>query len=185
MKCFTFIFPETGLTFCFFKIRYECNHVKNYFSLKRIWNIFLPYMYCEIKFVYVMTPSIVAKTVFSWFLECNLSDHSHKKLWLWSDWLQVWQHQFSLIEWNEVIKYEFAFKKSLLNRFIVAIGRAVPGSWRGERPAGGRRLRSRRRGGLIAIFRSFLASAGGILILAGGWALGYHSIGFRHFPNIP
>ena len=122
MKCFTFIFPETGLTFCFFKIRYECNHVKNYFSLKRIWNIFLPYMYCEIKFVYVMTPSIVAKTVFSWFLECNLSDHSHKKLWLWSDWLQVWQHQFSLIEWNEVIKYEFAFKKSLLNRFIVAIG---------------------------------------------------------------
>ena len=43
-------------------------------------------------------------------------------------------------------------------------------------------------GGLIAIFWDFFANAGEIFILAGGrgggWALGYHSMEFRHFPNI-
>ena len=45
-------------------------------------------------------------------------------------------------------------------------------------------------GGLIAIFWDFFANAGEIFILAGGrgggggWALGYHSMEFRYFPNI-
>ena len=41
-------------------------------------------------------------------------------------------------------------------------------------------------GGLIGIFWDFFANAGEIFILAGGrgWALGYHSMEFRHFPNI-
>ena len=32
--------------------------------------------------------------------------------------------------------------------------------------------------------RGFSSSVGGALVLAGGWALGYHSVGFRQFPNI-
>ena len=43
-------------------------------------------------------------------------------------------------------------------------------------------------GGLVAVFRDTFASAGGVFILpgggGGGWALGYHSLGFGHFPNI-
>ena len=38
--------------------------------------------------------------------------------------------------------------------------------------------------GLMAIFWELFASASGVFILVGGWALGYHSIGFRHFPNV-
>ena len=43
--------------------------------------------------------------------------------------------------------------------------------------------------GLIAIFWDFFANTGGIFILAGGrreggWALVYHSVEFRYFPNI-
>ena len=45
-----------------------------------------------------------------------------------------------------------------------------------------------RGGGLVTIFWDFLASASGVFALAGGggggWALGYHSMGFRHFHNI-
>ena len=37
---------------------------------------------------------------------------------------------------------------------------------------------------LIAIFRDFFASTSKISVLAGGWALGYHSMEFRYFPNI-
>ena len=41
-------------------------------------------------------------------------------------------------------------------------------------------------GDLVAIFQGFFASGGGAFILLGGGAgaLGYHSRGFRHFPNI-
>ena len=42
-------------------------------------------------------------------------------------------------------------------------------------------------GGLVAVFRGAFASAGGVFVLpegGGGWALGYHSVGFGHFPNI-
>ena len=38
--------------------------------------------------------------------------------------------------------------------------------------------------GVMAILRDFFASANKFFILTGGWALGYHSMGFRHFPNI-
>ena len=42
-----------------------------------------------------------------------------------------------------------------------------------------------RSGGLIAVFGDFVAIIGEIFILAGGgWALGYHSMGFEYFPNI-
>ena len=42
-----------------------------------------------------------------------------------------------------------------------------------------------RRGGLlVAMFQGSFASAGEVFILPGGWALGYHSMGFGHFPNI-
>ena len=41
---------------------------------------------------------------------------------------------------------------------------------------------------LIAIFWGFFANVGGVFVLAegggGGWALSYHSMEFRHFPNI-
>ena len=43
---------------------------------------------------------------------------------------------------------------------------------------------ARRGGPLVAMFRGSFASAGGIFILPGGWALGYHSMGFGHFPNV-
>ena len=36
----------------------------------------------------------------------------------------------------------------------------------------------------MAIFWELFASAGEVFILVGGWALGYHSIEFRHFPNV-
>ena len=39
-------------------------------------------------------------------------------------------------------------------------------------------------GSLVAVFWGSFTSAGGIFILPGGCALGYHSVGFRHFPNI-
>ena len=42
-------------------------------------------------------------------------------------------------------------------------------------------------GALFSAFQGVFASVGGVLILAGGrggWALGYHSIGFGHFPDI-
>ena len=38
--------------------------------------------------------------------------------------------------------------------------------------------------GVMAILRDFFASANKFFILTGSWALGYHSMGFRHFPNI-
>ena len=38
--------------------------------------------------------------------------------------------------------------------------------------------------GLIAIFRNSFASTSETFILPGVWALGYHSMGFRNFPNI-
>ena len=44
------------------------------------------------------------------------------------------------------------------------------------------------RGDLIAIFWGAFASASGVFILVGeggGWALGYHSVGFRHFLMFP
>ena len=37
---------------------------------------------------------------------------------------------------------------------------------------------------LIAVFRDIFASTNKIFILAGGWALDYHSMKFRHSPNI-
>ena len=43
---------------------------------------------------------------------------------------------------------------------------------------------SARGGLLVAMFRGSFASAGEVFILPGGWALGYHSMGFGHFPNI-
>ena len=40
-------------------------------------------------------------------------------------------------------------------------------------------------GSLIAVLGKFLASIDKIFIFAGGrWALGYHSMGFRHFPMV-
>ena len=38
--------------------------------------------------------------------------------------------------------------------------------------------------GLISVFKDFSASIGKAVILAGGWALGSHSMGFTHFPDI-
>ena len=38
-------------------------------------------------------------------------------------------------------------------------------------------------GSLISVFRGFSAGIGGAFILAGGWALGCHPMGFRHFLN--
>ena len=44
------------------------------------------------------------------------------------------------------------------------------------------------RGALIYVSRVIFASMGKVLILVvvgvGGWALGYHSMGFGHFPDI-
>ena len=44
------------------------------------------------------------------------------------------------------------------------------------------------RGALIYVSRVIFASMGKFLILVvvgvGGWALGYHSMGFGHFPDI-
>ena len=40
------------------------------------------------------------------------------------------------------------------------------------------------RGGLMAILRDFFGSANEFFILAGGCALGYHSMGYSHFTNI-
>ena len=39
-------------------------------------------------------------------------------------------------------------------------------------------------GGLIAVFRGFFASVGGVFIWRGEWLLGYYFGVFRHFPNI-
>ena len=62
-----------------------------------------------------------------------------------------------------------------------AVGRGIFGAGSGfrvgEHTAGG--------GGLIAVLGKFLASIDKIFIFAGGrWALGYHSMGFRHFPMV-
>ena len=38
--------------------------------------------------------------------------------------------------------------------------------------------------GSISVFREFYASINGVLISAGGGALGYYSVGFRYFPDI-
>ena len=37
---------------------------------------------------------------------------------------------------------------------------------------------------LISVFQEFLASISKVFILAGGWALGFYSMGFRHVPDI-
>ena len=37
---------------------------------------------------------------------------------------------------------------------------------------------------LISVFQEFPASIGGAFILAGEWALGYHSMEFRQLPDI-
>ena len=34
---------------------------------------------------------------------------------------------------------------------------------------------------LISVFKEFSSSIGGAFILTGGWALRYHSMGFRHW----
>ena len=39
-------------------------------------------------------------------------------------------------------------------------------------------------GGLISVFGERSASVGEVFIFAGGWALGYHSMGFQRFPGI-
>ena len=54
-----------------------------FFCLKGIWNIFLPFMDCAIKFIYVVVLSIIAETAFLWYLENNSSY-----------WLKMWLHQF-------------------------------------------------------------------------------------------
>ena len=38
--------------------------------------------------------------------------------------------------------------------------------------------------GFNSVFRDFSSSIGKAVILAGDWALGYHSMGFTHFPDI-
>ena len=38
--------------------------------------------------------------------------------------------------------------------------------------------------GWFLSFCGFFAGIGGIFILVGGMALGYHSMGFRHFPDV-
>ena len=59
------------------------------------------------------------------------------------------------------------------------------GSWTGA----GSGIRVARRvgeggGGLISVFGERSASVGEVFIFAGGWALGYHSMGFQRFPGI-
>ena len=49
-----------------------------------LWNIFLPYTYCAIKFANVVVPSIVVENV---FLRCFENSLSY--------WLQAWQYWFS------------------------------------------------------------------------------------------
>ena len=39
-------------------------------------------------------------------------------------------------------------------------------------------------GGLFSVFGERSASVGEVFIFAGGWALGYHSMGFQRFPGI-
>ena len=39
-------------------------------------------------------------------------------------------------------------------------------------------------GSLISVFREFSTSVGKLSFRWGDWALGYHSMGFRHFPDI-
>ena len=39
-------------------------------------------------------------------------------------------------------------------------------------------------GGLISVFEEFSAIVGKAFVLAGGWAMGYHLLGFRKFPDI-
>ena len=40
-------------------------------------------------------------------------------------------------------------------------------------------------GGVISVFHGFSGSIGGAFVLVvGSWALGYHSMGFGHFPGI-
>ena len=41
-----------------------------------------------------------------------------------------------------------------------------------------------RGGGLISVFEEFSAIVGKAFVLAGGWAMGYHLLGFRKFPDI-
>ena len=38
--------------------------------------------------------------------------------------------------------------------------------------------------GLIFVFQEFSSSVDKALVLAGGWTLGYRSMGFRQFPGI-
>ena len=37
---------------------------------------------------------------------------------------------------------------------------------------------------LISVFEEFFRSIDKMFSLAGGWAMGFHSMGFRHFPGI-
>ena len=46
----------------------------------------------------------------------------------------------------------------------------------GWRAAGG--------GGLISVLPGFSAGVGGAFVSAGGWAVGYHSMGFRQFADV-
>ena len=40
-------------------------------------------------------------------------------------------------------------------------------------------------GAVISVFHGFSGSIGGAFVLVvGGWALGYHSMGFGHFPGV-
>ena len=39
-------------------------------------------------------------------------------------------------------------------------------------------------GSLVSVFQGFFASVGGFSVWRVGWALGYHSMGFRHSPDI-
>ena len=62
------------------------------------------------------------------------------------------------------------------------------GSWTG---AGSGIRVARRVGGegggggvLLSVFGERSASVGEVFIFAGGWALGYHSMGFQRFPGI-
>ena len=45
-------------------------------------------------------------------------------------------------------------------------------------------LREEFRGRFISGFRSFLLVLTKLSFWQGGWALGYHSVGFRHFPDV-
>ena len=55
------------------------------------------------------------------------------------------------------------------------IGMGILGRWGGARGPGV---------AFCNLGRGFSAGLGGAFILAGGWALGYHSMGFRHFTDI-